>query len=63
MTWKTLRQLAPNLNPAQLHHILQEYQVGSGKEVPSGWVPDQEDLQIAMDSGEPISSLIMQTYV
>lgn len=42
-SWASLRTEFAALNPAQLHHMLREY--NSGKACPTGWTPSLEDVE------------------
>ncbi|XP_020654634.3 ras-interacting protein 1 isoform X1 [Pogona vitticeps] len=47
-TWSRLRNDYPALTPAQLHHVLRNYQLGPGRVPPEGWnPPDNERDEIA----------------
>ncbi|KAG7505385.1 ras-associating and dilute domain-containing protein-like isoform X2 [Solea senegalensis] len=53
-SWSSLRTEFASLNPAQLHHMLREY--NCGKVCPSGWTPSPEDAQDAVRTGEILQS-------
>lgn len=49
-SWMSLRTEFAALNPAQLHHMLREY--NSGKACPTGWSPSPDDAEDAVRTGE-----------
>lgn len=49
-SWASLRTEFAALNPAQLHHMLREY--NSGKACPTGWTPSLEDVEDTVRTGE-----------
>ncbi|XP_029363886.1 ras-associating and dilute domain-containing protein-like isoform X2 [Echeneis naucrates] len=53
-SWASLRSEFSALNPAQLHHMLREY--NSGKACPSGWSPSLDDAQDAIRTGDILQS-------
>ncbi|GLD48920.1 ras-associating and dilute domain-containing protein-like protein [Lates japonicus] len=53
-SWSSLRTEFAALNPAQLHHMLREY--NSGKACPSGWTPSPDDAQDAIRTGDILES-------
>ncbi|XP_018540197.2 ras-associating and dilute domain-containing protein-like [Lates calcarifer] len=53
-SWSSLRTEFAALNPAQLHHMLREY--NSGKACPSGWTPSPDDAQDAVRTGDILES-------
>nr|XP_019949687.1 PREDICTED: ras-associating and dilute domain-containing protein-like isoform X2 [Paralichthys olivaceus] len=53
-SWSSLRTEFAALNPAQLHHMLREY--NSGKACPSGWNPSLDDAQDAVRTGNILES-------
>lgn len=58
-SWTSLRTEFAALNPAQLHHMLREY--NSGKTCPSGWTPSPDDAQDALRTGEEELTPVMKT--
>uniref|UniRef100_A0A8C3SR85 Rap associating with DIL domain n=1 Tax=Chelydra serpentina TaxID=8475 RepID=A0A8C3SR85_CHESE len=52
MTWPLLRAESPALSPAQLHHILTQYQAASDVGCVAAWQPWQEDSPAAFRPGE-----------
>ncbi|KAM3863694.1 ras-associating and dilute domain-containing protein-like [Diretmus argenteus] len=53
-SWASLRTEFAALNPAQLHHMLREY--NSGKACPPGWSPPQEDAEDAVRTADILES-------
>uniref|UniRef100_A0A8D3AS83 Ras-associating and dilute domain-containing protein-like n=1 Tax=Scophthalmus maximus TaxID=52904 RepID=A0A8D3AS83_SCOMX len=53
-SWASLRTEFAALNPAQLHHLLREY--NCGKVCPTGWTPTPGDAQDAVRTGEILES-------
>lgn len=49
-SWASLRTEFAALKPAQLHHMLREY--NSGKACPSGWSPSPDDAEDAVRTGK-----------
>ncbi|XP_014351310.1 ras-associating and dilute domain-containing protein [Latimeria chalumnae] len=52
--WRILRNEFVNLNPAQLHHMLREY--NPGRPCPPGWSPTLEDLEAALRTDDILES-------
>ncbi|XP_040917950.1 RA_Radil_like and Myo5p-like_CBD_Rasip1 domain-containing protein [Toxotes jaculatrix] len=53
-SWTSLRTEFAALNPAQLHHMLREY--NSGKACPTGWTPTADDAQNAVRTSDILES-------
>ncbi|XP_030645942.1 ras-associating and dilute domain-containing protein-like [Chanos chanos] len=53
-SWSSLRAEFQPLNPAQLYHILREY--NSGKPCPPAWTPSTEDAQAALTTSNILES-------
>ncbi|XP_062874459.1 ras-associating and dilute domain-containing protein-like isoform X2 [Trichomycterus rosablanca] len=53
-SWQVLRTEFQYLNPAQLHHMLSEYNVG--RACPSCWNPSSEDAKAALQTSEILES-------
>ncbi|XP_023249603.1 ras-interacting protein 1-like isoform X1 [Seriola lalandi dorsalis] len=53
-SWTSLRTEFAALNPAQLHHMLREY--NSGKACPTGWTPSPDDGEDAVRTGDILES-------
>ena len=51
MKWPSLRATHPLLHPAQLHFILDHYDLPEGCPKPKGWAPPTEALEEAMHMG------------
>uniref|UniRef100_A0A670JHY5 Dilute domain-containing protein n=1 Tax=Podarcis muralis TaxID=64176 RepID=A0A670JHY5_PODMU len=51
MTWPVLRAEFPALNPAQLHHILTQYQASSDMGCVPAWQPSKEDMRDSVNGG------------
>ncbi|KAF7698080.1 ras-associating and dilute domain-containing protein-like [Silurus meridionalis] len=49
-SWVSLRTEFPHLNPAQLHHMLREY--NSSKACPLSWSPSPEEAESALQTSE-----------
>uniref|UniRef100_A0A8C3SR83 Ras-associating and dilute domain-containing protein n=1 Tax=Chelydra serpentina TaxID=8475 RepID=A0A8C3SR83_CHESE len=56
MTWPLLRAESPALSPAQLHHILTQYQAASDVGCVAAWQPWQEDSPAAFRPDEVLES-------
>ncbi|XP_077774854.1 ras-associating and dilute domain-containing protein isoform X1 [Podarcis muralis] len=56
MTWPVLRAEFPALNPAQLHHILTQYQASSDMGCVPAWQPSKEDSLAAFRTDEILES-------
>ncbi|XP_043852214.1 ras-interacting protein 1 [Dromiciops gliroides] len=54
-SWSSLRTEHPTLSPAQLHHVLRNYQLGPGRGPPPAWEPPSAELE-AMDTGDIFES-------
>uniref|UniRef100_A0A670YBZ5 Rap associating with DIL domain n=1 Tax=Pseudonaja textilis TaxID=8673 RepID=A0A670YBZ5_PSETE len=52
MTWPVLRSEFPALNPAQLNHILTQYQTSSAMGCVPAWQPSNNDALAAVRTGE-----------
>ncbi|XP_067427452.1 ras-associating and dilute domain-containing protein-like [Thunnus thynnus] len=53
-SWTSLRTEFAALNPAQLHHMLREY--NSGKACPAGWSPSPDDAEDAVRTADILES-------
>ncbi|XP_060757663.1 ras-associating and dilute domain-containing protein-like [Neoarius graeffei] len=53
-SWLSLRAEFPHLNPAQLHHMLREY--NSSRACPSCWTPSPEEAEAALQTSEILES-------
>uniref|UniRef100_UPI003AAF763C ras-associating and dilute domain-containing protein-like isoform X2 n=1 Tax=Centroberyx gerrardi TaxID=166262 RepID=UPI003AAF763C len=53
-SWTSLRTEFAALNPAQLHHMLREY--NSGKACPSGWSPSPEEAEDTVRTADILES-------
>ncbi|CAL8275053.1 unnamed protein product [Lota lota] len=53
-SWSSLRLEFPALNPAQLHHMLREY--NSGKTCPPGWSPPPNEAEDALRTADILES-------
>ncbi|KAG7334981.1 hypothetical protein KOW79_001577 [Hemibagrus wyckioides] len=53
-TWVSLRAEFPHLNPAQLHHMLREY--NTSRACPSCWTPSPEEAESALQTSEILES-------
>ncbi|KAM7387391.1 hypothetical protein PAMA_009827 [Pampus argenteus] len=53
-SWTSLRTEFAALNPAQLHHMLREY--NSGKACPAGWSPSLDDAEDAVRTADTLES-------
>ncbi|XP_066498669.1 ras-associating and dilute domain-containing protein-like [Hoplias malabaricus] len=53
-SWPYLRAEFAHLNPAQLHHMLREY--NAGRACPSGWTPSPEEAEAAFQTSEILES-------
>ncbi|XP_039972151.1 RA_Radil_like and Myo5p-like_CBD_Rasip1 domain-containing protein [Xiphias gladius] len=53
-SWTSLRTEFAALNPAQLHHMLREY--NSGKACPTGWTPSPDDARDSVRTGDILES-------
>ncbi|XP_022529299.2 ras-associating and dilute domain-containing protein-like [Astyanax mexicanus] len=53
-SWPSLRAEFPHLNPAQLHHMLREY--NAGRTCPSCWTPSSEEAEAALQTSEILES-------
>ncbi|XP_055039882.2 ras-associating and dilute domain-containing protein-like isoform X2 [Misgurnus anguillicaudatus] len=53
-SWSSLRAEFFHLNPAQLHHMLREY--NAGRACPSCWSPSAEDTAIAQNTSKILES-------
>ncbi|KAG7459379.1 hypothetical protein MATL_G00209930 [Megalops atlanticus] len=53
-SWRSLRAEFASLNPAQLHHILQEYEPGRAR--PAHWTPPPEEINAALRTGAILES-------
>ncbi|KAF4092734.1 hypothetical protein AMELA_G00024680 [Ameiurus melas] len=53
-SWVSFRAEFPHLNPAQLHHMLREY--NSSRACPSSWTPSPEDAVSALQTSEILES-------
>ncbi|XP_036408324.1 ras-interacting protein 1-like [Megalops cyprinoides] len=53
-SWRSLRAEFVSLNPAQLHHILQEYEPGRAR--PAHWSPPPEEIHAALRTGAILES-------
>ncbi|XP_070617410.1 ras-associating and dilute domain-containing protein [Erythrolamprus reginae] len=56
MTWPVLRSEFPALNPAQLHHILTQYQTSSAMGCVPAWQPSNNDALAAVRSDDILES-------
>ncbi|XP_066560837.1 ras-associating and dilute domain-containing protein [Amia ocellicauda] len=53
-SWRSLRSEFVNLNPAQLHHMLREY--NPGRSCPLSWSPVSEEAEAAMRTADILES-------
>ncbi|XP_072549998.1 ras-associating and dilute domain-containing protein-like isoform X2 [Salminus brasiliensis] len=53
-SWPSLRAEFTHLNPAQLHHMLREY--NAGRTCPSCWTPSPEEAEAALQTSEILES-------
>ncbi|MGH0114522.1 UNVERIFIED_CONTAM: hypothetical protein FKN15_019662 [Acipenser sinensis] len=53
-SWLSLRREFASLNPAQLHHMLREY--NPGRPCPAGWSPTPEEAEPAMRMADVLES-------
>ncbi|XP_043918030.1 ras-associating and dilute domain-containing protein-like isoform X2 [Protopterus annectens] len=53
-SWRSLRNEFQSLKPAQLHHMLREY--NPGRPCPPGWAPTSEDKEAALRTAEILES-------
>ncbi|KAI4903694.1 hypothetical protein NFI96_023201 [Prochilodus magdalenae] len=53
-SWPSLRAEFSHLNPAQLHHMLREY--NAGRACPSCWTPSPEEAETALQTAEILES-------
>lgn len=49
-SWLSLRAEFPHLKPAQLHHMLREY--NSSRVCPSSWTPSPDEAESALQTCE-----------
>ncbi|XP_074866576.1 ras-associating and dilute domain-containing protein isoform X2 [Carettochelys insculpta] len=56
MTWPLLRAEVPALSPAQLHHVLTQYQAASDGGAVTAWQPWQEDVPAAFRTEDVLES-------
>ncbi|XP_054946534.1 ras-associating and dilute domain-containing protein isoform X2 [Physeter macrocephalus] len=56
MSWANLRAAFPALSPAQLHHLLTQYQLASAMGPMSAWEPCAQDSPAAFKSEEVLES-------